>query len=64
MNETTAFDAASLIDEVERYLAAVTLFRAERCEPTWLPELTPCRTPDECAHASGERATSARATPE
>jgi hypothetical protein len=30
-----------LIGEVERYLAAVEVFRAERCEPTWLPELRP-----------------------
>jgi hypothetical protein len=28
-----------LIGEVERYLAVVEVFRAERCEPTWLPEL-------------------------
>ena len=29
----------ALIREIARYLAAVDLFRAERCEPTWLPEL-------------------------
>jgi hypothetical protein len=28
----------TLIDEIARYLAAVDLFRAEACEPTWLPE--------------------------
>jgi len=28
----------ALIDEIARYLAAVDLFRAEACEPTWLPE--------------------------
>jgi hypothetical protein len=30
----------TLIREIARYLAAVELFRAERCEPTWLPEPT------------------------
>jgi hypothetical protein len=29
----------ALIREIARYLAAVDLFRAERCEPTWLPKL-------------------------
>ena len=28
----------ALIDEIVRYLAAVDVFRAEACEPTWLPE--------------------------
>ena len=28
----------ALIDEIARYLAAVDVFRAEACEPTWLPE--------------------------
>jgi hypothetical protein len=27
-----------LMDEIERYLAAVDEFRAEGCEPRWLPE--------------------------
>jgi hypothetical protein len=27
-----------LLDEIARYLAAVDVFRAEACEPTWLPE--------------------------
>jgi len=27
-----------LITEVERYLAAVDVFRAEDCQPYWLPE--------------------------
>ena len=30
--------AGDLLAEVERYLSAVEVFRAERCEPTWLPE--------------------------
>jgi hypothetical protein len=28
-------EAAELLDEIERYLAAVDLFRALGCEPTW-----------------------------
>ena len=31
----------TLIGEIARYLAAVDLFRAERCEPTWRSELAP-----------------------
>lgn len=34
-----------LLAEVERYLAAVEVFRAERCEPTWLPELASGEAP-------------------
>ena len=30
----------TLIDEIARYLSAVDVFRAEWCEPTWLPEPT------------------------
>ena len=45
-----------LIYEITRYLAAVDLFRAERCEPTWRPELGPSpeeeRVPAEVAHVS------------
>jgi hypothetical protein len=45
-----------LIHEITRYLAAVDLFRAERCEPTWRPELVPSpeeqRVPAEVAHVS------------
>jgi hypothetical protein len=29
---------ADLATEAERYLAAVTVFRAEGCEPQWRPE--------------------------
>jgi hypothetical protein len=32
---------ADLIDEIERYLAAVDVFRALGCEPTWQPESAP-----------------------
>lgn len=35
-----AADPDALMDEVARYLAAVDVFRAADCEPTWRPELT------------------------
>ena len=38
MNEQTQIDPNELFLEITRYLAAVDLYRAERCEPTWLPE--------------------------
>lgn len=44
MNEPTHIDAGALIHEVVRYLAAVDTFRAEHCEPRWLPELVSHRT--------------------
>ena len=31
-------DTGKLIEEIGRYLAAVDLFRASGCEPTWRPE--------------------------
>jgi hypothetical protein len=37
----------TLLGEITRYLAAVELFRTERCEPTWRPELMPHPAPDE-----------------
>jgi hypothetical protein len=30
--------AEKLIEEIDRYLAAVDLFRALGCKPTWRPE--------------------------
>jgi hypothetical protein len=39
MNEQPQLGKA-LIREIARYLAAVDAFRAEHCEPTWLPEST------------------------
>jgi hypothetical protein len=39
----TRVDASALAElfrEVERYLSAVALFRAEGCEPTWIAEGT------------------------
>lgn len=38
MDEQFQIDAKELLLEISRYLAAVDLYRAERCEPTWLPE--------------------------
>jgi hypothetical protein len=31
-------DTRKLVEEIDRYLAAVELFRAEDCEPSWRPE--------------------------
>jgi hypothetical protein len=41
MNAIAHIDTEALIREAARYLAAVDVFRAERCEPTWRPELDP-----------------------
>jgi len=32
---------SELLDEIERYLAAVEVFRALGCEPAWRPESDP-----------------------
>ena len=32
-------DTQQLIEEIDRYLAAVDLFRSKSCEPTWRPEI-------------------------
>ena len=55
MNSAVVFERADkqqLIEEIDRYLAAVDLFRSESCEPTWRPEIhaevavsTPTLTP-------------------
>ena len=55
MNANHTVDVASLIDEVQRYLAAVDSFREERCEPTWLQELAPLPTPHEGLDTRGGR---------
>jgi hypothetical protein len=39
MNEQPQLGKA-LIREIARYLVAIDAFRAEHCEPTWLPETT------------------------
>jgi hypothetical protein len=41
MNAKLHIDAHELMREIARYLAVVDAFRAERCEPTWLPEPAP-----------------------
>jgi hypothetical protein len=38
MDERLDIDIRALIREATCYLAVVDAFRAERCEPTWLPE--------------------------
>jgi hypothetical protein len=45
----------ALLDEIARYLAAVDLFRAEACEPTWLPEPARNRVDENPARALGEQ---------
>jgi hypothetical protein len=51
----TRTDPETLILEISRYLTAVDLFRAERCEPTWRPEALspadPGRAPAHIGHA-------------
>jgi hypothetical protein len=41
MNRSLDIDPEVLMREVMRYLAAIDVFRAELCEPTWLAELAP-----------------------
>jgi hypothetical protein len=38
MNRQGEIESMDLIEEIERYLAAVAVFRAQDCEPTWRPE--------------------------
>lgn len=45
MNEQPHISSEALIREIARYLSAVDVFRAERCEPMWLPELASSRIP-------------------
>ena len=59
MNEQIHIDRKELFLEIARYLAAVDLYRAEHCEPTWLPESTPYLTSDERLRARAEHAPSA-----
>jgi hypothetical protein len=41
VNEQALIDSEALVEEIGRYLAAVDLFRALECEPTWRPERSP-----------------------
>ena len=60
MNEQTHIDHKELFLEITRYLAAVDLYRAEHCEPTWLQESAPLLASDERLRTTGaERAPSA-----
>jgi hypothetical protein len=59
MNEQIQIDANELFLEITQYLAAVDLYRAERCEPTWLPESAPSRASDEPLQVRAEHAPSA-----
>jgi hypothetical protein len=45
MGRRARIDATVLIQEVERYLAVVEVFRAEECEPTWRREPIPGDAP-------------------
>ena len=59
MNQQIHIDRKELFLEITRYLAAVDLYRAEHCEPTWLPEPALRRTVQERTQAPAERAPSA-----
>jgi len=59
MNETVHIDEKALLQEIGRYLAAVDLFRAEHCEPTWRPESALCWTVQKSVKARAEHAASA-----
>jgi hypothetical protein len=41
MTEKLHIDSGALMREIACYLAVVDAFRAEHCEPRWLPELAP-----------------------
>jgi hypothetical protein len=56
MNQRPNIDTGELMREVARYLVAVEVFRAELCEPTWLPERSPA-SGDLGSHATPAPAT-------
>ncbi len=58
MNQQIHIDH-KLFLEIKRYLAAVDLYRAEHCEPTWRLESTPYLTSDALPWARAEYAPSA-----
>jgi len=58
MNQQIHIDN-KLFLEIKRYLAAVDLYRAEHCEPTWRPESTPFVTSNERTRVRTEPAPSA-----
>jgi hypothetical protein len=59
VNEQTHIDTDELFLEIARYLATVDLYRAECCEPTWLPESAPSVASDELLRFRAQRAASA-----
>jgi hypothetical protein len=59
MNEQLHIDADELFLEIARYLAAVDLYRAECCEPTWLPESARSTVAAELPQTRAEHAPSA-----
>ena len=59
MNEQIHIDTGELFLEIKRYLVAVDLYRAERCEPTWLPESAPSAASAVPLQARAEHAPSA-----
>ena len=57
MNAAAMFEqntTPKLIEEIDRYLAAIDLFRAEDCEPAWQPELEH-RTPSASSTPAPDR---------
>ena len=59
MNQQTHTGYNELFLEIKRYLAAVDVYRALHCEPTWLPEWAPSPASDELLQIRAERAPSA-----
>jgi hypothetical protein len=59
MNEQRHIDTNEFFLEITRYLAAVDLYRAERCEPRWLPESAPSLASGELLRIPAEHAPSA-----
>jgi hypothetical protein len=59
MNEQIHIDTDELFLEIARYLAAVDLYRVERCEPKWLPESAPSMMSVEHLPAHADHAPSA-----
>lgn len=46
-------DTEKLMEEIDRYLAVVDLFRSENCELTWRPEIhAEVAVPNPTAHAT------------
>jgi hypothetical protein len=45
MKRREEIESRALIEEIERYLAALAVFRAQDCEPTWRAERRPDDAP-------------------